>query len=94
MATADDASTLRRRRPPVVRINLEPTEDASDSAQSSPRAAAASYWAQPFVPSVQAALSSQAVVPSGGASVALTAAASTARQPPPRSSAAMRTSTA
>ena len=32
MSTADDASTLRRRRPPVVRINLEPTEDASDSA--------------------------------------------------------------
>ena len=38
MSTADDASTLRRRRPPVVRINLEPNEDASDSAQSSPRA--------------------------------------------------------
>ena len=39
MATTDDASTLRRRRPPVVRINLDPAVDASDSAQSSPRAA-------------------------------------------------------
>ena len=38
MSTADDASTLRRRSPPVVRINLEPTEDAPDSARSSPRA--------------------------------------------------------
>ena len=47
MSTADDASTLRRRRPPVVRINLEPTEDASDSAQSSPRAASDSSGAGP-----------------------------------------------
>ena len=47
MSTADDASTLRRRRPPVVRINLEPNEDASDSAQSSPRAASDSSGAGP-----------------------------------------------
>ena len=47
MSTADDASTLRRRRPPVVRINLDPAEDASDSAQSSPRAASDSSGAGP-----------------------------------------------
>ena len=50
MSTADDASTLRRRRPPVVRINLEPNEDASDSAQSSPRAASDSSGAGPQAP--------------------------------------------
>ena len=47
MSTADEATTLRRRRPPVVRINLEPNEDASDSAQSSPRAASDSSGAGP-----------------------------------------------
>ena len=47
MSTTDDASALRRRRPPVVRINLDPAVDASDSAQSSPRAASDSSGAGP-----------------------------------------------
>ena len=45
--STDDASALRRRRPPVVRINLDPAVDASDSAQSSPRAASDSSGAGP-----------------------------------------------